>query len=241
MNILIIPDTHLKPWIFDQADKVIMSFKPDKVVILGDLVDDWNASLPSYEAMMERCKAFAKDHPDAIWLWGNHDVAYVSDSCRDCSGHIAAAESIVTPALNSLDRLVGGFKKAYHIDNVLFSHAGICETWVRYFPGKGSIDNDELVEWINSQSFHELWDDLSPIWYRPMDYFPLYKGKNTLQVVGHTPVRKIGKWKNAFFTDTFSTETNGKAIGSEDFFILDTKTRDGICVKADTLEYHERN
>ena len=229
MNFLIIPDTHLKLWVFDQADKVITSFRPDKVVILGDLVDDWNAPLGSYETMME------------IWLWGNHDIAYVSDSCRDCSGHIAAAESIVTPALNALDRLVGGFKKAYHIDNVLFSHAGICETWVRYFPGKGSIDNDELVEWINKQPFCELWNDLSPIWYRPMDYFPLYKGKDTLQVVGHTPVKKIGKWKNAFFTDTFSTTPNGTAIGSEDFFILDTETRDGICVKAKTLEHYERS
>lgn len=39
-RVLVIPDVHLKPWIFDKAEKVDNS-SFDTIVILGDLVDDW--------------------------------------------------------------------------------------------------------------------------------------------------------------------------------------------------------
>ncbi len=39
MKVLVIPDVHLKPWMFDEAEKVSAE-KYDKIVCLGDLVDD---------------------------------------------------------------------------------------------------------------------------------------------------------------------------------------------------------
>ena len=40
-RIFIIPDVHLKPWIFEKASALADKGAYDAVVMLGDLVDDW--------------------------------------------------------------------------------------------------------------------------------------------------------------------------------------------------------
>ena len=56
MNVLVIPDSHLRAWMFDSADKIIQQHKPDKVVVLGDLVDDWDQQrcVVLYQKMMDK-------------------------------------------------------------------------------------------------------------------------------------------------------------------------------------------
>lgn len=41
-KVFIIPDVHLNPWMFDKAAKLIKDGDYDEIVMLGDLVDDWN-------------------------------------------------------------------------------------------------------------------------------------------------------------------------------------------------------
>lgn len=40
-KVFVIPDVHLKPWMFDMAEKKMKTAKYDRIVILGDIVDDW--------------------------------------------------------------------------------------------------------------------------------------------------------------------------------------------------------
>ena len=42
MKVLVIPDVHLKPWIFDKADELIKDGSAERGVCLMDLADDWN-------------------------------------------------------------------------------------------------------------------------------------------------------------------------------------------------------
>ena len=42
MKVLVIPDVHLKPWIFDKADELIKDGFAERVACLMDLADDWN-------------------------------------------------------------------------------------------------------------------------------------------------------------------------------------------------------
>lgn len=236
MNILVIPDTHLKTWIFDKAENVIAKFNTDKIVILGDLVDDWDASIDKYESMMERCIQFAKTYPDAIWLWGNHDVSYLEKRCAGCSGHFAPADAILPSYYSRLENLTTGFKFVYYEDGVFFSHGGISAAWIRDFPGKIN-DYEAIANWINSDTFSVEWSDISPIWYRPSDIIPPFHNATIIQIAGHTPAKRIAKWKNVIYTDTFSTYLdNGKPIGTQDFLLFDTETKDGLCINAFTLE-----
>lgn len=239
MKILVIADTHLKPWIFDKAENVIAKFKPDKIVILGDLVDDWGASIDKYESMMQRCIKFAKDYPSAIWLWGNHDISYLDEHCSGCSGHFFPASTILPSLFSQLENLTTGFKFVHYEDGVFFSHGGISSAWIRDFPGKIN-DYEKIAEWINSSSFSSMWSDLSPLWYRPSDILPPFHNDTVLQIAGHTPVKRIAKWKNIIYTDVFSTyRDNGQPIGTQEFFLFDTETKEGLCINAFTLESHK--
>ena len=42
MKILVIPDVHLKPWIFSRASELIKEKAPDLAICLMDIPDDWN-------------------------------------------------------------------------------------------------------------------------------------------------------------------------------------------------------
>lgn len=40
MKVLIIPDVHLKPWMFRDAEMIFLEKKADRAICLGDLLDD---------------------------------------------------------------------------------------------------------------------------------------------------------------------------------------------------------
>lgn len=44
-----------------------------------DVPDDWDMELniDRYKETFDRVISFAKDHPDALWCYGNHDVSYL--------------------------------------------------------------------------------------------------------------------------------------------------------------------
>lgn len=42
MRVLVIPDIHLKPWIFDRAGEILNEGKAEKAVCLMDIPDDWD-------------------------------------------------------------------------------------------------------------------------------------------------------------------------------------------------------
>jgi hypothetical protein len=63
-----------------------------------------------------------------------------------------------------------------------------------YVPAKQYHDIDAVIGIINRLGPADMWDDLSPIWYRPqVEKGRMYKPRKLLQVVGHTPVEAIEK------------------------------------------------
>ena len=41
MKVLVIPDVHLKPWMFEQAAVLMRAKQADRAVCLMDIPDDW--------------------------------------------------------------------------------------------------------------------------------------------------------------------------------------------------------
>ena len=80
-RVLVIPDIHLKPWIFDEAEKVNKD-SYDDIVILGDIVDDWGKgnNLDLYRETLDRAVEFGKTYEQSLWCYGNHDVSYLWDA-----------------------------------------------------------------------------------------------------------------------------------------------------------------
>ena len=220
----IIPDVHLKPWMFENADSYVTEGDYDGVILLGDLVDDWNQqrNLDLYNETFDAAIHFVEKHPNTLWCIGNHDISYVWGMME--SGYSYTAEELVRrrfdELMESLPPENSGF--IHKIDHVLFSHAGLTQSFVLTHFGYGDSDLDYIVARINQMEEAELWTDNSPIWARPQDGEMRIYPKDIMQVVGHTPVSAPLEEENLLTLDTFSTYPNGNPIGDERFVWVDT-------------------
>lgn len=225
-RVLVIPDVHLKPWIFDEADKVDKSSYED-IVILGDLVDDWGKGndLGAYEETLNRAAEFGKEHGESLWCYGNHDVSYLWDAME--SGYSVQARLTAIDGITKLERILEDrYKFVHRIDNVLFSHAGVTETFVLHSCGYHVKEIDDILAKINRMGKQELWRDSSPIWARPQaDFYRMFRDDLFYQVVGHTPVEEPLDACGVLTLDLFSTYSNGDPYGNQKLYIVDTLTR----------------
>ena len=229
MKVLVIPDIHLKPWMFARASELMKSENADSAVCLMDIPDDFNQeyNLDLYKQTFDAAIDFHKDYKDTLWCWGNHDLSYVWRQPE--SGFSTSALMLCRKKIEELkDAISDHSQLAYihRIDNVLFMHGGLTKPFAKYYAPLDYDSVDDVVDIINEMSFYELWDDASPIWCRP--YFEyreeMYMEEEYLQVVGHTPVKQLYRDKNVLFCDVFSTYYTGEPIGAQDFLLIDTKT-----------------
>lgn len=229
MRVLIIPDVHLKPWIFDLCD-LIPPIHYDRIISLGDWADDWyqgqNDKL--YSKTFRRLKKFLLDHPDSDFLIGNHEFSYLFNfeesgfSCRQ-QGKVKKLVGDIYP------RKTYSFVKV--IGDTIFSHAGVSKSWVsHYVLPRIQTDNILAVEMqINQFKFthpHIMWNEYSPIWWRPeAQPDPFYGDGKYFNVFGHTPT-DITLTDQYLACDTFSTfsDANRTVIGGNELVIFDTNT-----------------
>lgn len=231
MKVLIIPDVHLKPFMFKQAAELMERGIAKRAVCLMDIPDDWNKQfdISLYEQTYDAAISFAKKYPDTAWCYGNHDLSYIWHVPE--TGYSTMAAYTVQKKLLDLKEVLpesNPIKYAHRIDNVLFSHAGISKDFVDlYVPKIKHDDVDTVLNYINNLGKMKMWYDGSPIWLRPQyTDVKMYKSRQFLQVVGHTPMETITKKKNVISCDVFSTYRDGKPIGTEEFLLLDTITWD---------------
>ena len=228
MNVLVIPDIHLKGWMFDRAAELMNYGMADKTVCLMDIPDEWGhgSDLDLYRETFDKAIEYARKFPETLWCYGNHDLSYIW--LQPESGFSAYAIQTVSSKLAELRKaLRDSSQLAYihRIDNVLFMHGGLTHEFVRtYAPDIDYKDTDAVIKRINSLGFLEIWDDASPIWFRPQYYNEkMYREKDLLQVVGHTPVKEIERSGSVFSCDLFSTYRNGDPIGTQEFILIDTE------------------
>ncbi len=228
MLVLVIPDVHLKPWMFDAADRAIDSESPDAVVQLGDLPDDWGMQRhpETYDALYNRAETFLADHPETLWCFGNHDMSYFWDAPESGMAKGKVLRHVQERSRAFWDKVPQDHKAFVHrIDDVCFSHAGILQDFIED-QGLASASVDDALAAINRMGRDELWQDLSPIWARPqgmVDLDILFRPQELFQVVGHTPVKYVRQEGNLLSCDVFSTYSWGGPIGTEEFPLIDTK------------------
>lgn len=241
MKILVIPDVHLKPYIFDEARNITEVRDVDNVVCLGDIVDDWgqDANIALYEKTMDSMIRFAEGFPDALWCWGNHDISYIWQEYE--SGYSGLAENTVRQKLGLFERTLKEHRQlayVHRVDNALFSHGGLSEEFVRRIQMKYQIpmsevdDIDGLLQKINMLKQEDMWVNESPLWLRPQySGYKMYRSDEYIQIIGHTPVPDISMEDSFISTDVFSTTRDGKSIGRPGFLLIDTETLETTAVR----------
>ena len=129
---IIIPDVHGRQF----WRSAVQGHEEEKIILLGDYVDPyaWEEILPG-EAFKELRDiiAFKKEHPDnVVLLLGNQDLGYLDPSICTCRRDSYRAEKIRRKFEDNLDLF-----DIVHIEDVdggevLFSHAGIAENWIKH-------------------------------------------------------------------------------------------------------------
>lgn len=172
----------------------------DKVIFLGDYFDTFEKissedQNQNFLNIVEYCKNIGKDR--CILLMGNHDYHYI-DWHESYSGKQFQAQMMFFESLTNAGE--SGLLKLVHIkDNMIFSHAGVTEHWLKEV---ARLDNPEEINTDKFSMEHLRWNDFegfspygdtisnSPIWVRPNS---LQKDalKGYIQVVGHTHVKEI--------------------------------------------------
>lgn len=179
MNVLVIPDIHQGLKAVEIIETEYLKDKTgaaDKIVFLGDLVDEWTSDkLWSTEQnplkVISRIVNIKKALGDKfIWLLGNHDLGYLysrqSDSHR-ISGHQYSHEDEIGKAL--MDNL-SKIQICTKIDDVVYSHGGFTKTWLNY--AKSIMNNNpnvftknNIIDRINQTL---IYDSNGVTWYNTL-------------------------------------------------------------------------
>lgn len=216
-KVVVIPDSHLKIEVIEEGLEIADKVHADFIVMLGDYFDDWGATARQQEDMLLYLKDILRHRTNIIPLYGNHELSYIG---FPCAGHMKAVQNKLYKGLKYDYR----FLYAVSFDGVLYSHAGVTQSWLR--DNKILTENhiryrltqlagakvvEDAVNGVehesvfaqagyarggNSASPSPLWADLREL---ISDELP-----NIKQVVGHTPISNIECIGNCYFCDVRS-------------------------------------
>ncbi len=189
MKILTFGDIHTNHQRIDEAKKYINDV--DKIVFLGDYVDDFDVHPIMSLITLEKLISLKKEFPDkVVLLYGNHDMSYKYVSMR-CSGWNSITEGFTKPVYENNKDLFDYF---FVCDKWIWSHAGVTQSWFDKFmdPKKSFQDNIEDMTW---NYFNEAGqargggsDYPSPVWSDKSELLAdQLINPHFNQIVGHTP------------------------------------------------------
>lgn len=193
MKTLVFGDIHGR----DCWKDIIKKEKPDKTVFLGDYVSTHDGIDPETQISNLKDILYYKMSytDDVILLRGNHDMQHLGYSWAACSGFDKTVEKCM---LNIKDIFLQSTQWVYTQDNIVFSHAGVSEVWMK------NVDLDDVnkINELEPSEKFGFWpcksSDYSgdsatqpPTWIRPWTLLDCAFGDYTY-VVGHTP---LGSYK----------------------------------------------
>lgn len=217
MKIIALGDTHGRQyWKY-----VVNTQEFDKIVFIGDYFDSWDISGKDQINNFLDIIEYKKNNPDKIILLiGNHDHHYFSSiGYTGTSGY----QQVMAPSINTvIEDNKDHLQMAYSHENLLFTHAGVGETFMDIAFGKEEWKVENIADDLN-----ELWkhkphaftfngrdssgDNIgqTPIWIRPRSLMKDSHNlkKEIIQIVGHTGQVSI---------DIKGKSTNGR------YYLIDT-------------------
>lgn len=239
MKVIVIPDVHLKSSIIYECMELLLSKRvAQRIVCLMDLADDFGRYLDrdAYQETYDAAIELAERFPDTLFCIGNHDFSYLYD--LPASGFSTAAVSCVKLSLIKLMNVSNNVRICHRVDNIIFSHAGIKESWVKKHIDLDETDStDDVLNFINNLPEMAFWADDSPIWYRPQlsNNPKMFKeDEGYIHVVGHTRVPRIKKEGSVISTDVFSTKKDGTFPDNSirEYLVIDSITGDFECIES---------
>lgn len=193
MRIGIVGDIHNK---VAEAQSIIdhLHTMTDKIVLLGDYVDDFNDDHKQFYNVL-RWLSDKQADDRIVTLMGNHEASYMAKEAR-CAGWSHAKQGMWWL---HVDRLLDTRRLlAYHREgNVLFTHAGLAEG-VNLEEQARLVDDVRRGKWAHDLDYHPYDGGSNRGWSILTGRFGYgYKPAGMQQIYGHTPkpfpeVRRYG-------------------------------------------------
>ena len=237
-KVLFVGDLHCKQeYVLPYVSKLVESQKVDKVVFLGDYVDDWNVPDKYVVRALDAQVAWYKEWYDKVKvvnLCGNHDWSYFHKDKYVASGHRHNIERSVKYRLNKLN-----LQMSCVVGKYLVTHAGVTKGWLDYaLPDVDVSDTHVLSDTLNLMysngdsllntcgSSRGGNDVAGPLWCDAYEDLKNVQGFGTSQIVGHSPVSCVGCNTNedgtvTYVCDTMSLTRQGTPIGNSSMLLLD--------------------
>lgn len=199
INIVVIGDIHgRRTW-----KEIVVKHPEDLIVFLGDYGDPYD-EICSNEIIsnLREIIQFKKDNPNrVILLLGNHDMHYIFPDFPQGSRY---NRNMLYMYRDLFEENWNLFQYAWYSGNILFTHAGVTNSWWQEdFKGSQSYDAESVANQLNNPSESQLrilfqvgyarggysrnggifWADLEETLEDPLD--------GIQQVVGHTRVDNI--------------------------------------------------
>ena len=242
MKILFVGDIHNHKYIFDDIKRLDEKYKFDRIIFLGDYVDDWgDNSYHSVDTLNTILQLKQSNSEKYTLILGNHELSYLG---FPCSGHNHILANELQDLLNSNIELFDLYTIASCDNDYVCTHAGITNSYIngvisKVIPGLKSNDWKSGLEYMNANKQENLGllkyashirggqhEYSSMIWCdkREDQYFSTQeKYWIPYQIVGHTPVQTISNISDKdfmmYFTDTHSTYRDGRPFGDKSYLI----------------------
>lgn len=193
MKTIVLADCHGQPWLLENALRHADTY--DRVIFAGDFLDIGD--------FPDDCEEILSD-VGAEMMWGNHEQAILLNKRIRPQSEVS---------FEWYGYLIGryehrGWKAAIAVEDVLITHAGVCEDYQRIYGFCDSIEHfaEELDNRFHADAA-SWWNDNSPMWYRPQ-FSPA--PMHIIQVCGHTPAERVPSFDNFYIVDPFARDFNKK-------------------------------
>lgn len=237
MKALFVGDIHNHSYMFNDIKKLDKKYKLDKIIFLGDYVDDWNTNnMQSIDTLYQVVKLKLENPERVELLLGNHEFSYLG---KPCSGHMYYLSEFMEIILKDY---IDFFDLYYTIelDNKQYvcTHAGITNAYIyNQLNGEGNWKlglerfNTNKLKYIDAlsccNSIRGGIDEYSSfLWADMNEHLQSIKNEQPLipyQIIGHTPVKSITISKDDnhefIFIDTHSTYRNGEPYGNKSYLL----------------------
>lgn len=210
-KILVVPDVHGRDFWKEPCNKW-----DGQIIFLGDYHDPYNWQCNNHDSLVNLCELvdFYNNNADrCIFLLGNHDCSYIGNHIT-CRYDIHQAKE-VTILLRQLP-----IKLMYIQNNIIFTHAGITNDWLRY----NDLSIDDLLYMHNDDdrlnqvsAFRSGYNKYSsPIWCDVREFDSCEIPDKYYQIFGHTQLELdpiiTDKFACLDVRKTFIVDTNENTI-----------------------------
>ena len=141
MKALFVGDIHNHNYMFQDIETLDKKYNFDRIICMGDYVDDWNTDNHQSLETLERIFTLKSlDREKYTFLTGNHELSYLG---YKCSGHMTELEDVMNLKLEE------------HIDDLDFYTTIQCGNY-EYVCTHAGINNGFAKEFLGGDKYKEF-------------------------------------------------------------------------------------